>query len=204
MASPSFAFERAALRRGHVVCGIDEAGRGPWAGPVVAAAVIFDRKRIPKGLNDLKKLSEASREELFCEITNVAQIGVGIVSVQMIDGVNILQATFAAMCSAVENLGTSPTLALVDGNRAPNLPCPVRTIVSGDARSVSIAAASIIAKVTRDRLMVELDKVFPVYGFASHKGYGTPAHAAALAEHGACEAHRVSFSPIRSILSSRR
>lgn len=204
MPSPSYAFERAALRKGHLVCGIDEAGRGPWAGPVVAAAVIFDPRRIPKGLNDSKKLSEASREELYSEITAVAQVGTGIVSVQMIDNVNILQATFAAMCRAVANLATPPTLALVDGNRAPDLPCAVRTIISGDAKSVSIAAASIIAKVTRDRMMVELDEVFPAYGFAAHKGYGTAAHAAALAEHGPCAAHRVSFSPIRSILSSAR
>ncbi len=204
MPSPSYAFERAALRKGHLVCGIDEAGRGPWAGPVVAAAVIFDPRRIPKGLNDSKKLSEASREELYSEITAVAQVGTGIVSVQMIDNVNILQATFTAMCRAVANLATPPTLALVDGNRAPDLPCAVRTIISGDAKSVSIAAASIIAKVTRDRMMVELDEVFPAYGFAAHKGYGTAAHAAALAEHGPCAAHRVSFSPIRSILSSTR
>ncbi len=165
---------------------------------------MFDPKRIPKGLNDSKKLSETAREELFAEIIAVAQVGTGIVSVQMIDDVNILQATFAAMCRAVENLGTAPTLALVDGNRAPALRCPVRTIISGDAKSVSIAAASIIAKVTRDRLMVELDKVYPAYGFAGHKGYGTAAHAAALAAHGPCAAHRVSFSPIRSILSNAR
>ena len=194
---PSLDFERAS---GHtIICGIDEAGRGPWAGPVCAAAVILDQANIPSGLNDSKKLTEAKREELFPAILASADVGVGLVSAQEIDAINILQATYLAMRRAVEALRAKPTLALIDGNRAPKLSCATQTIIGGDAKSLSIAAASIIAKVTRDKLMVALDQQFPHYGFARHKGYGTAVHAAALAQHGPCTEHRMSFKPISSL-----
>ncbi len=204
MALPDFYLENAAIAQGHVVCGIDEAGRGPWAGPVVAAAVVLDPNNVPTGLNDSKKLTSAKREALFDPIMNAAQVGTGIVSARMIDEINILQATYKAMQEAIAALAVAPTLALVDGNRAPPLMCNVQTIVGGDAKSLSVAAASIIAKVTRDRIMMEFDAAYPAYGFASHKGYGTAEHQAALAAHGPCPIHRVSFSPIRSIFSSGR
>lgn len=204
MSFPDFSFERAALAEGHVVCGVDEAGRGPWAGPVVAAAVVLDEMRIPAGLNDSKKLTPTKREALFDPILSLARVGVGIVSAQMIDEINILQATYKAMQKAIAALAVIPTLALVDGNRGPALPCKIQTIVGGDAKSLSIAAASIIAKVTRDRIMQEYDLTFPAYGFAAHKGYGTAVHAAALATYGPCPIHRFSFSPIRSMTSSNR
>ena len=199
--SPDFSFELAALRQGHsIVCGIDEAGRGPWAGPVVAAAVILDVKKIPAGLNDSKKLAEATREKLFGEIMASAVVGIGIGDEARIDRDNILATTLWAMGEAVNQLNVKPDFALVDGNRAPKLSCGVQTIVEGDGRSLSIAAASIIAKVTRDRLMVELDHVFPAYGFARHKGYGTAAHHAALLKFGLCQHHRKSFKPIAKLL----
>lgn len=203
MSSPNFARERVAIANGLLVCGIDEAGRGPWAGPVVAAAVILDPKHIPPGLNDSKKLNAAKREALFAPIMQTAEIGIGIVSAQRIDEINILQGTFEAMALALGQLSPSPTLALVDGNRAPLLPCKVETIIGGDALSLSIAAASIIAKVTRDRLMQELDHQYPDYLFANHKGYGTAAHAQALAKHGPCPHHRFSFKPIKAQIIPR-
>lgn len=181
------------------VCGVDEAGRGPWAGPVVAAAVVLDAARIPPGLNDSKKLTHERREALFPAIMAAAQVGVGIVSAAEIDTVNILQATFRAMERAVAALPAAPHFALIDGNRAPKLSCPCRTVISGDSLSLSIAAASIIAKVTRDRMMMELDQRHPGYGFAAHKGYGTAAHAAALARLGPCAEHRRSFKPIAAL-----
>jgi ribonuclease HII len=181
------------------VCGIDEAGRGPWAGPVVAAAVILDADRIPAGLNDSKKLTEARREALFPAILASAKVGIGIADVDRIDRDNILAATLWAMQQAVEQLPAPPLLALVDGNRPPKLSCRVQTVVDGDALSLSIAAASIIAKVTRDRMMLELDRQYPGYGFAAHKGYGTAAHHAALQQLGPCPCHRKSFSPIRAL-----
>jgi ribonuclease HII len=199
---PDFSFEQAALDDGcRIVCGIDEAGRGPWAGPVVAAAVILDPRRIPAGLDDSKKLTEQRREALFDPIMATSRAGIGIAEVDRIDRDNILAATLWAMGEALAQLGGSVSLALVDGNRAPGLPCLVRTIVSGDGRSLSIAAASIIAKVTRDRLMTGLDRDFPLYGFARHKGYGTAAHQAALAAHGPCPHHRRSFAPIAELLA---
>ena len=198
--TPSLAFE---IDSGHaLVCGIDEAGRGPWAGPVCAAAVILDRQRIPEGLNDSKKLTEAKREALFPLIMAAADVGVGLVSATEIDAINILQATYLAMNRAVAALKQTPALALIDGNRAPKLSCATQTIIGGDGKSLSIAAASIIAKVTRDRLMLELDKAFPAYGFARHKGYGTAAHAAALRQHGPCTEHRRSFAPVKELLPS--
>lgn len=204
MSFPDFSFERAALAEGHLVCGVDEAGRGPWAGPVVAAAVVLDEMRIPAGLNDSKKLTPTKREALFDPILSLARVGVGIVSAQMIDEINILQATYKAMQEAIAALAVIPTLALVDGNRGPALPCKIKTIVGGDSKSLSIAAASIVAKVTRDRIMQEYDLTFPAYGFAAHKGYGTAVHAAALATYGPCPIHRFSFSPIQSMIYSNR
>jgi ribonuclease HII len=201
-AAPDFSFELAARAQGFSwVCGIDEAGRGPLAGPVVAAAVILDLENIPRGLNDSKKLDGATREALFAELVKSAKIGVGIGDEIRIDRDNILAATLWAMAEAVHNLNEAPHYALVDGNRAPKLSCRVQTIISGDARSLSIAAASIIAKVTRDRIMVTLDQEFPGYGFARHKGYGTAFHHAALLELGPCIHHRKSFAPIAKLLA---
>lgn len=199
---PDLALERAALARGAMpVCGVDEAGRGPWAGPVVAAAVILDPARLPPGLDDSKKLSEARREALFPQIMAAADVGIGIAGPERIDSDNILAATLWAMGEAVRGLTKSPALALVDGNRAPRLACVVQTVVSGDALSLSIAAASIVAKVTRDRMMLGLDAEFPGYGFAKHKGYGTAQHQAALARLGPCPQHRRSFAPIAALLA---
>ena len=168
---------------------------------MVAAAVILDPQNIPPGLNDSKKLKEAKREVLFAEIMISSKVGIGIGDEARIDRDNILATTLWAMVEAVRNLDTPPHFALVDGNRAPHLSCPVQTIVSGDARSLSIAAASIIAKVTRDRIMVVLDREFPGYGFTRHKGYGTAFHHAALLELGPCIHHRKSFAPIAKLLA---
>jgi ribonuclease HII len=183
------------------VCGVDEAGRGPLAGPVVAAAVILDRARIPKGLNDSKQLDEKRREELFPRILEMAvAVGVGEASVGEIDLVNIRQATHLAMARAVRALSVAAQFALVDGNDAPALPCKCETLVKGDGRSVSIAAASIIAKVTRDRLMIRLHDEHPGYNWRSNKGYGTPDHYSGLRTHGVTIHHRRSFAPIYTIL----
>jgi ribonuclease HII len=198
---PDFKLESAALKAGaNAVCGVDEAGRGPLAGPVVAAAVILDPANIPPGLNDSKKLTETARENLFAHILATAEVGVGVADVARIDRDNILAATMWAMAEAVNDLATRPDLALVDGNRAPKLACECRTVVKGDATAVSIAAASIIAKVTRDRIMRRIDEAYPAYGFARHKGYGSPYHLDALARLGPCEHHRHSFAPVRESL----
>lgn len=194
---PDYALELAAGPG--LICGIDEAGRGPWAGPVVAAAVVLNPGNIPPGLNDSKKLSEARREALFPLIMAAAQVGVGSASAQEIDAMNIVQATFLAMKRALAALPVRPDLALVDGNLAPPLSCRVRTVIGGDAKSLSISAASIVAKVTRDRLMVALDQKFPAYGFARHKGYGTAQHQAALAQFHPCTEHRRSFAPVAAL-----
>lgn len=199
---PTFRHERKAAERGiGIICGIDEAGRGPWAGPVVAAAVILDPARLPRGVNDSKVLEPERREALYHIIMERAEVGVGIIDVERIDAINILQATFAAMADAVLALARQPAYAFVDGNRAPKLPCETKTIIDGDAKCMSIAAASIIAKVTRDRLMVALDALWPGYGFARHKGYGTPEHQDALRRLGPCVHHRRSFAPIRACLA---
>jgi ribonuclease HII len=183
------------------ICGVDEAGRGPLAGPVVAAAVILDRSRIPKGLNDSKLLSEEDRETLYPRIMEMAvAVGVGEAGVEEIDLVNIRQATHLAMARAVRALSIPAAFALVDGNDAPALPCKCETLVKGDSRSVSIAAASIIAKVTRDRLMALLHENHPVYGWRQNKGYGTPEHLSGLRAHGITVHHRRSFSPVHHIL----
>lgn len=183
------------------VCGVDEAGRGPLAGPVVAAAVILDRKKMPRGLNDSKQLDADTREELYGVIVERAIAwGVGIGTVDEIDLINIRQATHLAMARAVRELKIVAMFALVDGNDAPALPCPCDTIVEGDAKSVSIAAASIIAKVTRDRMMRTLHYEHPHYGWFNNKGYGTPEHYVGLEKHGPCPHHRRSFGPIHNML----
>lgn len=177
-----------------IICGVDEAGRGPLAGPVCAAAVILPPDLEIPGLNDSKKLTDKKRRELFDVITTEAvAYGIALVGEKEIDEINILQATFRAMEQAVERMGVHPDLALIDGNRAPALPIPVKTVVKGDSLSASIAAASILAKVTRDRLMEQLDERYPEYGFATHKGYGTKRHYEALREYGPCEIHRRTF-----------
>ena len=185
------------------VCGVDEAGRGPWAGPVSAAAVILDPARTPAGLDDSKKLSERRRQALEVEIKASALAwGVGFASVEEIAELNILQATGLAMRRAVEALAVPPAFILVDGSYRFDLPAPVRPVVRGDSLSASIAAASILAKTARDRVMVELDRAWPDYGFAAHKGYHAPVHVQALQRLGPCPAHRMSWAPIRALLDS--
>ena len=186
------------------VCGVDEAGRGPWAGPVSAGAVILNPRKPIKGLDDSKKLSAKAREALEVEIQQKALAwGVGFASVQEIASLNILHATGLAMRRAVEALAVAPRYALVDGNYAFKLPCEVKTVVGGDAKSKSIAAASILAKVARDRLMVEMDGLYPGYGFASHKGYRAPVHAEALLTLGPCEIHRRNWGPVKLALMGK-
>jgi len=200
--------EHAALRSGvSRLAGVDEAGRGPLAGPVVAAAVVFPAHllREPpatlRGLNDSKQLSAARREQLFEALRGLdeVEIGVSVVEAGEIDRLNILRATHAAMARALSDLPSLPERALVDGLAVPGLPCPSENLIKGDSRSFSIAAASIVAKVTRDHLMLELDAKYPQYGFARHKGYGTREHLAALDQHGPCPAHRHSFAPVRQL-----
>jgi ribonuclease HII len=192
----------AALPPGARVAGIDEAGRGPLAGPVVAAAVIIVRERVPAGVRDSKLISEAAREALFPEICAAAQaVGVGQASVAEIDHLNILNATLLAMRRAFLALEVRPEFAFVDGCHLPRLECQARAIVDGDALIPAISAASIIAKVTRDRLMRALCAEFPAYGFARHKGYGTREHVAALARLGPSPHHRTSFAPVRAALA---
>lgn len=190
-----YEYERNAAQQGYTaVCGIDEAGRGPLAGPVYAAAVILpDGLEVP-GLNDSKKLTEKKREALFDEICQKAvAYGIGCASEQEIDEINILQATYLAMRRAVEQLSVPADYALVDGNRMPPLAIPGETVVKGDAKSASIAAASILAKVSRDRVMLLMDPVYPQYQFAKHKGYGTKVHREALLTYGPCPIHRKTF-----------
>lgn len=190
-----YAFEWQAWREGFAaVCGIDEAGRGPLAGPVFAAAVILPEHCGIEGIDDSKKLSPKKREQLFGEIENGAvAYGIGFATEQEIDRVNILQATFLAMKRAFDALAVRPDLALVDGNRMPQLGVETRTIIKGDSLSASIGAASILAKVSRDRLMLQIDGLYPQYGFARHKGYGTALHVEMLKKYGPCPVHRRSF-----------
>jgi ribonuclease HII len=194
------------------VAGIDEAGRGPLAGPVVASAVVLDRafaeaeeRGLLDGLTDSKQLSEAARESFYRILTASAavQIGVGIADVEEIDALNILRATHVAMGRAVAALPSLPDHALVDGLAVKGLPCPSTAIVRGDSRSLSIAAASVVAKVVRDGRMRELDRLYPRYGFAQHKGYGSPAHVQALFEYGPCPIHRRTFRPVRDAAAIR-
>lgn len=188
-------YEREAFADGvKLVCGVDEAGRGPLAGPVCAAAVILPPELVIPGLNDSKKLTDKKRRELYDVITAEAvSYGIAFADEKEIDEINILQATFLAMARAMEKLSPQPELALIDGNRAKDFGLPVRTIVKGDSLSASIAAASILAKVTRDRLMEQYDAVYPQYGFAVHKGYGTKRHYEALREFGPSPIHRMTF-----------
>jgi len=196
LAAPHMLLERACI--GGPVCGVDEAGRGPWAGPVSAAAVILDPERAPDGVNDSKVLTAPARERLEAEIKLAAIAwSVGFASVEEIATLNILHATGLAMRRAVEGLRVPPAIALVDGNYAFKLPCEVRTVVKGDAISLSIAAASILAKTARDRIMAEMDGLYPGYGFAAHKGYGAPAHGAALVRLGPSPIHRMAWAPVK-------
>jgi ribonuclease HII len=189
---------------GGLVCGVDEAGRGPWAGPVSAAAVILNPRKIPKGLNDSKKLTAKQREELEPEImAKAVAYAVAFASVAEIAELNILHATGLAMRRAVEALSVAPAFALVDGNYRFPLPCTVKTVVKGDALSCSIAAASILAKVARDRLMLQMDGLYPGYGFASHKGYHAAIHVEALRTLGPCPEHRMSWAPVRLAMEGK-
>jgi len=192
---PDFIFEtKAGAQDGRIVCGVDEAGRGPLSGPVVAAAVILNPENIPDGLNDSKALSHGARERLLNIIRDSAIIGIGISEPAEIDRLNILWATMIAMKRAIENIYISVDYALIDGNRIPpNLSCDAHAIVKGDAKCLSIAAASIVAKVTRDDIMSEADQRFPGYGWAGHKGYPTKAHREAVERLGRSPAHRWSF-----------
>ena len=197
--APSDRYERRAKRRGaRLVAGVDEAGRGPLAGPVVVAAVVFPDRRYPDGLNDSKKLTFAQRERLYEAILKRASVSIAIASRARIDRMNILRASLWAMSRAVAGLPEKPDHVLVDGNmQPPGLVCASETIVGGDRLSVSIAAASIVAKVTRDRLMTAIGLAYPDYGFEQHMGYSTPAHFAALRQYGPCPHHRQSFAPVR-------
>jgi ribonuclease HII len=199
---PTLALETVLIQScGGPVCGVDEAGRGPWAGPVAAGAVILDPDDLPAGIDDSKVLTAERREALEIEIkARAIAWGVGFASVEEIAELNILHATGLAMCRAVEALAVQPVAALVDGNYRFKLPCDVQTVVGGDGLSLSIAAASILAKTARDRLMVAMDAEYPGYGFASHKGYNAPVHQAALRTLGPCPAHRRGWAPIRALL----
>lgn len=190
-----YSFEIAAMNKGFkAVCGVDEAGRGPLAGPVYAAAVILPVETEIAGLNDSKKLSEKKREELFDIINDVAiSVSVGTASEKEIDEINILNATFLAMKRAVEGLEISPDYAIIDGNRAPNLEIPTETVVKGDGKVMSVAAASIIAKVSRDRFMLKMAEQYPEYQFEKHKGYGTRLHYEMIEKYGVSPIHRKSF-----------
>ncbi|WP_244530723.1 ribonuclease HII [Pseudoxanthobacter soli] len=199
---PDPAFDaRLFARAGGRLCGVDEVGRGPWAGPVVTAAVVLDRDHIPDGLADSKLVSPAERERLFAEIIATADVAIGMASVERIDRTDIRKATLWAMARAVAGLAERPTLAVFDGRDVPpGLSCAGEALIDGDMLSQSIAAASIVAKVARDRLMSALSESFPDYGFERHKGYGTAAHQAALARFGITPHHRRSFAPIRKLL----
>lgn len=198
---PTFELEAAEHQLGfRPIAGVDEAGRGPWAGPVVAAAVILDPDRIPANIDYSKALDEESRAYLFNRIMKVAIVGVGIAEVDRIDRDNILAATLWAMAQAIGQLGDAPKLVLVDGNKAPRVAMTTRTIIKGDAKCLSIAAASIVAKVTRDRIMTQMARDYPGYGFERHKGYGTPEHQAAIHKLGVSPLHRRSFKPVQLAL----
>jgi len=213
---PDFSLERAFIdQRGGVVCGVDEAGRGPWAGPVVAGAAVLGPENLDAAwvsdLDDSKKLSPSRRQELYSVLDAEARCAVGVAGADEIDALNILQATLLAMARAVKALGDThgviPSLALVDGNRPPQLLCPaecvVECVVGGDGKSLSIAAASIVAKVHRDRIMAELALAHPGYGWERNAGYGTAEHQAALAALGVTIHHRKSFAPIRRLLEAQ-
>lgn len=202
---PDFSHETMLMARGAgLVAGVDEAGRGPLAGPVVVAAVRLDPDRIPEGLNDSKKLTAARREVLFTEIMTSADVAVTTAPPEEIVLRNIRGATLAAMARAVAALPRTPDRVLIDGRDVPpGLPCPGLALIGGDGRSVSIAAASIVAKVVRDRMCAVMDCDAPHFGFAGHKGYGTAAHLAALSTHGPCRHHRAEFAPVAALLAAR-
>ena len=181
------------------LAGVDEAGRGPWAGPVVASAVIVRDPSFENPVDDSKKMTASSRERAYGEILKKCEVGVGIVDVEAIDRINILEATFQAMNEALERLGTTPDRVLVDGNKTPRVSFRFEPVIDGDAKSFSIACASVVAKVTRDRLMDVFDDTYPQYGFGRHKGYGTREHAEALKKHGPCKIHRRSFEPVKNL-----
>ena len=200
---PSLRYEKKAYKNGaEIIAGIDEAGRGPLAGPVVAAAAILPPNFKHKTLNDSKQLSEQQREEIYAELTATPEFywGVGVSDVDVIDHYNILRATWRAMQLALDNLYIHPDHVLVDGLRVPLIGVNQTAIVKGDAKSFSIAAASVIAKVTRDRMMLTIHEQFPQYNFAQHKGYGTPEHLVALGQYGPSPVHRKSFAPVRQTL----
>jgi ribonuclease HII len=199
---PTDRYEKRARRGGaKFIAGVDEVGRGPLAGPVVAAAVVFEGKRPPKGLDDSKRLPPAERERLYELILACAHVSVAVASRERIDRMNILRASLWAMSRALAGLPCRPDHVLVDGrDLPPGLCCPGQAIIGGDGLSVSLAAASIVAKVTRDRLMGEMGRAFPEYGFEQHMGYSTPRHFAALDLHGPCPHHRQSFAPVRGRL----
>lgn len=200
---PTFELESVELALvGGPIVGIDEAGRGPWAGPVVAAAVVLDAKNLPVGIADSKQLDADQREVVFHRIKEQAlDYGIAIADAERIDRDNILNATLWAMAKAADSLAVEPRLALVDGNKLPRLKMPARAIVKGDAKCLSIAAASILAKVTRDQIMIEVARSCPGYGFERHKGYGTPEHKEALQRLGVSPYHRRSFKPVQLALS---
>lgn len=200
---PTLRYEKRAYKNGaRIVAGIDEAGRGPLAGPVVAAAVVLPHEYRHRVLNDSKQLAPEQREKLYAELTGNPQVywAVGESSVEIIEQYNILRATERAMAVALNGLPVQPDHVLVDGHRCRAILSPQTSIIGGDAKSFSIAAASVIAKVTRDRLLVELDRQYPQYGFAVHKGYGTPEHLAAIEKYGPCPIHRRTFAPVRHAL----
>ena len=193
---PDYEFEKAAVNSGFsCICGVDEAGRGPLAGPVCAAAVILPEGAVIEGLDDSKKLTEKKRERLYDVIKETAvAYSVAYGTLEEIETVNILEATYLAMNRAIEGLNVKPDFALIDGNRVPRgIKIPCETIVKGDSKSMSVAAASVLAKVTRDRLMLEYDKKYPEYNFKKHKGYGTREHTELIKQYGPCEIHRFSF-----------
>ena len=193
---PDYEFEKAAVNSGFsCICGVDEAGRGPLAGPVCAAAVILPAGAVIEGLDDSKKLTEKKRERLYDIIKQTAvAYSVAYGTLEEIETVNILEATYLAMNRAIEGLNVKPDFALIDGNRVPRgIKIPCETIVKGDSKSMSVAAASVLAKVTRDRLMLEYDKKYPGYNFKKHKGYGTKEHTELIKPYGPCEIHRLSF-----------
>lgn len=193
---PDYEFEKAAVNSGFsCICGVDEAGRGPLAGPVCAAAVILPEGAVIEGLDDSKKLTEKKREKLYDIIKQTAvAYSVAYGTLEEIENVNILEATYLAMNRAIEGLSVKPDFALIDGNRVPRgIKIPCETIVKGDSKSMSVAAASVLAKVTRDHLMLEYDKKYPEYNFKKHKGYGTKEHTELIKQYGPCEIHRLSF-----------
>ena len=199
---PDFSLEHHFSKKYHgLVAGIDEAGRGPWAGPVVAGAVILPEDHGIEGLNDSKKLTARQREALYEKIIEVADYGIGIIERDVIDDINILQATFRAMELAFSKLTQKAVCALIDGSQRPNLNCTMETVVKGDSRSLSIAAASIVAKVTRDKIMTDLAQDFPGYGWENNKGYGTKQHSSALDKLGVTPHHRRSYKPIQRVIA---